>query len=231
MGVRTLANVSARTPTLMTKDLGGATIGPLKQYNAILFDLGKVLIPFDFSRAFDRMSLRCGLSPDEIRGRLAGAQIFGEFECGAITPAAFAQSVTKELNIEGNFVEFCEIWTSIFLPDPLLPESLIAKLRRNYRTVIVSNTNEIHFDMLRKTYGIIGQFDDYVLSYQIGAMKPNPAFYQAAIASAGCDPERCIFIDDLEENVAGARAAGMDGIRFLDREQLEAELKARNVIL
>jgi glucose-1-phosphatase len=176
------------------------------------------------------MSLRCGLSTDQIRGRLAGSQLYGKFECGAITPAAFAQAVTEELNFEGNFVEFCEIWTSVFLPDPLLPESLITKLRRDYRTLIVSNTNEIHFEMLRKTYGIIEQFDDYVLSYQVGAMKPNAAFYQAAIASAGCAPERCIFIDDLPETVEGARVAGMDGILFLGREQLEAELKTRSVL-
>jgi glucose-1-phosphatase len=230
MGVPVPKSVNYRDTVLIINDFEGIPIPSSKRYDSILFDLGKVLIPFDFSRAYNRMAFRCELSPEETRTRLAATRLFVDFESGAITSAAFADTVSRELGFSGSFDEFCEIWTSIFLPDPLLPDSLIAGLRQDYRTIIVSNTNEIHFEMLRKTYPILEHFDDYVLSYRVRAMKPGRAFYEAAIESAGCQPDRCLFIDDLAENVEGARAAGMDGIQFVGRDSLESELKSRGVL-
>jgi glucose-1-phosphatase len=202
-----------------------------KKYDAILFDLGKVLIPFDFSLAYNRMADRCGVLPEKVRFDLAATDLFQTFESGRIESREFADGVGQLLSFPGNFEEFCAIWTAIFLPDPLLPDSLITGLRKNHRTLIVSNTNAIHFDMLRKTYSILDHFDDYVLSFQVHAMKPAAEFYEAAVRAAGCPVERCLFIDDLIENVDGAREAGMDAIHFHSRSQLESELASRGLAL
>jgi FMN phosphatase YigB (HAD superfamily) len=216
---------------VITKELEITISGDKKHYDAVLFDLGKVLIPFDFAHAYGRMAKRCGLTVETVRTRLGATRLFRDFESGVMESKIFAHAVGRELGFRGNYDEFCEIWTSIFLPEPLLPESLVTELRKRYRTLIVSNTNEIHFEMLLRTYPILKHFDGYVLSYLVNAMKPAAAFYQAAIASAGCAPERCLFIDDLAENVDGARAAGMDGIHFLGRIELEEELMARGLLV
>jgi putative hydrolase of the HAD superfamily len=108
---------------------------------------------------------------------------------------------------------------------------VIRDLQSRYRLIIVSNTNQLHFEMLRNTYVIFEYFYGYILSYQVRAMKPDPAFYAAALDMAGCLPHECIFIDDLPENVDGAKVAGFDGIVFQSFPQLAEELKSRGVLL
>lgn len=200
-----------------------------KRYDSILFDLGKVLIPFDFSRAYNLFGDATGFSVLEIRSRLAATDLFVRFETGSITPEEFADTVSTLFAATFSYREFCAIWNSIFLPEPLLPESLIIGLRRNHCTFIVSNTNAIHFKMLKETYPILSQFDGYVLSYEIHSMKPASEFYSAALRISGSSPNRTLFIDDLAENVEGARLAGMDAIVFQSREQLENELAVRGL--
>jgi glucose-1-phosphatase len=215
---------------LIANDLQNTYTKVSSDCDVILFDLGKVLIPFEFGRAYQRIEALCGLPADDVRARLGATDLFRLFETGHIESRDFATQVGQLLGLPCNYQEFCEIWTSIFLPQPLVPDSLVASLRKDHRTFIVSNTNAIHFDMLRRTYPILGHFDGYVLSYEIHAMKPAPAFYAEALGRACCPPERCLFIDDMEENVLGARTAGMDAIQFCSREQLESELIVRGLL-
>jgi putative hydrolase of the HAD superfamily len=175
------------------------------------------------------MELLAGLDAAEIRSRLASTDLFREFESGRIMADDFAGRVMKVIGFECGLTEFSEIWSSIFLPETLVPELLITRLKRSYRLLIVSNTNALHFEMLRKTYPIFSHFDDYVLSYEVRAMKPDPEFYSAALARAGCLPGECLFIDDLKENVDGALLAGFDAIQFDSLARLEKELDRRGI--
>ncbi len=77
---------------------------------------------------------------------------------------------------------------------------------------------------------MLRQFHDYVLSYQVGAAKPEAKIYREAIARAQCSPEECLFIDDLAVNVEAAREHGMDAVQFLTAEQLDRELRARGLL-
>jgi putative hydrolase of the HAD superfamily len=198
---------------------------------ALLFDLGKVLVPFDFSHAYAAMSLRTGLTSEEIRSRLAGTNLFREFETGLMEPEPFAAAVMRVLGFECGLPEFTDIWTSIFLPETLIPDAVIASLSERYRLIVVSNTNVLHFDMLRREYPIFRHFHDFALSYRIRAMKPAPEFYRAALTMAGCAPGECVFIDDIPENVEGARMAGFDAIQFQDFRQLSGEFERRGIAL
>ncbi len=146
-------------------------------------------------------------------------------------PEAFAAEVMRVLGFECGLTEFGRIWNSIFLPETLVPERVIRDLQSRYRLIIVSNTNQLHFEMLRTSYPIFEHFFGYILSYQVRAMKPDPAFYAAALSMAGCLPEECVFIDDLPENVEGAKAAGFDGIVFESFPQLARELALRGIFL
>jgi putative hydrolase of the HAD superfamily len=110
-----------------------------------------------------------------------------------------------------------------------VPESLLAGIRERYRMLVLSNTNAIHFDMVRQNYPLLRHFHDLVLSYEVKAMKPSPAIYREAIARAGCRPEECFFTDDIPAYVEGARREGIDAVRFESCAQLERELAARGV--
>jgi len=196
---------------------------------AILFDLGRVLVPFDFRRGYERLEEHCGIPAAEIPRRIGETDLVHRFEKGLLGAEEFVAALTAHLGLRISYTEFCGIWTSIFLPHTLVPESLIQGLAAKYRMVLLSNTNPIHFEMVRETYPLLRHFHAFVLSHEARSMKPEPEIYRKAIAAAGCLPEECFFTDDVAEFVAGARAAGIDAVQFENSDQLQRDLKARGV--
>jgi FMN phosphatase YigB (HAD superfamily) len=195
----------------------------------VIFDLGKVIIPFDFQRGYDRMAPLCRYSPSEIPERLRSCDLVTRFEEGKIEPDVFVRELSAILELNASYEEFCGIWSSIFLPDTLIHEDLLVALRERYRLLLLSNTNAIHFEMVKRTYPILRRFDHHVLSYRVGALKPSPLIYAEAIRHAQCEPSECFFTDDIPAYVEGARQAGIDAVQFQNQEQIERELRARGV--
>jgi glucose-1-phosphatase len=195
----------------------------------VIFDLGKVIIPFDFNRGYRAMEQYCGYKASEIPLRIGSTDLVVRFETGMMEPEDFVRELSTHLDLKVSFDHFCEIWSGIFLPEPLLPDSMIEGLRRRYRVLLMSNTNAIHFRMIRERYPILEHFDDYVLSYQVKAMKPSPVIYNEAVRRAGCEAGECFFTDDIAAYVEGAKAVGIDAVQFQSRDQLEQELKARGI--
>ena len=196
---------------------------------ALIFDLGKVLIAFDFQRAYDRIQPLCGYPVEEIRRRTGSTGLVPQLEIGQVSSRDFVSMLGAALGVSFGYEQFCEIWCSIFLPGTLIPESVIAGLKRRYPLVLLSNTDEMHFEMLERTYPIVSHFEKRALSYQVGAPKPSPLIYQKAVELAGCRPEECFFTDDIPAYVEGARNFGIDAVQFQSAEQLREELKLRNV--
>lgn len=197
---------------------------------AILFDLGNTIVPFDFQRGYARMEQHCQWTASEIPKRIAQTGLVPKFETGDVEPKEFVARLCTELGLRMSHEEFCDLWTSIFLSGMLIPESLLASLAERYRLVLVSNTNAIHFGMVREKYPLLRHFHELVLSHEVGAAKPSPRIYREAIARAGCAPDECLFIDDIEMCVEGARREGMDAIRFESLSQLERDLSARGIV-
>jgi glucose-1-phosphatase len=195
----------------------------------VIFDLGKVIIPFDFMRGYEGLGGISGLSVPEIRSRITSTDLVQRFECGLVEPADFVAELSRMLDLDISYEQFCQIWSSIFLPEPLIPERLLEGLSRGYRLLLLSNTNAIHFEMLEKTYPLLRHFHDKILSHRVRAMKPSPAIYREAIARAGCAPEEIFFTDDIVDYVAAAKREGIDAVQFESSEQIERELRARGV--
>jgi glucose-1-phosphatase len=195
----------------------------------VIFDLGKVLIPFDFSRGYRAMEKYCDYPAAEIPKRIGSTDLVHRFETGLVEPRDFVEELSRVLDLRVTYQQFCEIWGSIFLPDLLVPESLVAAIGERYRLLVLSNTNAIHFAMVRRNYPVLRHFDDLVLSYEVKAMKPAPAIYQEAIARARCRPEECFYTDDIPAYVEGARRQGIDAVQFESCAQLERELAAREI--
>ena len=191
--------------------------------------MGKVLIPFDFSRGYLAMEKFCNYPAAEIPKRIASTDLVHRFETGLVEPTDFVEQLSRILDLRVSFDQFCEIWSSIFLPDTLVPESLLAGIRERYRMLVLSNTNALHFAMVRRSYPMLRHFHDLVLSYEVKAMKPSPAIYHAAIERAGCRPEECFFTDDIPAYVEAARREGIDAVRFESCAQLERDLAARGI--
>lgn len=199
-------------------------------FKAILFDLGNVIVPFDFQRAYARLEPLCNLSRDEIRSRLRSTGSVQRFETGQLDQFAFVQEFSRALGFEISHAEFCDLWSCIFLPDPLIPESLLESLAARHRLVMLSNTNSIHMAMVRENYPLLRHFHDGVFSYEVGAAKPSAKIYEEAVRRAGCQPQECFFTDDIEQNVDAARALGIEAVRFESASQIEHELRARGAL-
>jgi len=197
----------------------------------IIFDLGGVIVPFDFNRAYKRIEQEFGHSPDYIREKIAATNLVIEFESGRMESRRFVEELTACIGISLDFDQFRELWSSIFLPHTLIPESLLVSLKQKYRLLLLSNTNPLHFAMIRENYPLLKHFDHFILSYEVGAMKPAPAIYQAALSQAQCEPGQCFFTDDIAVFVEGAVREGIDAVRFEGEEKLRKHLADRGIAL
>lgn len=196
---------------------------------ALIFDLGGVVVPLDFDHGFRQIAGYSPHPPEELRRRLSSTDLYLRAETGAITPEAFYKEMSRLLDLSAEEEEFRRIWCSIFPPHTLIDEDWLGSLRRRYRILLLSNTNQIHFDWIREHYPILRHFDDFVLSYQVGHMKPAPQIYREAVRRAGCAPGECFYTDDVAANVEGARREGLDAVQFVDSGRLAADLAARGV--
>jgi putative hydrolase of the HAD superfamily len=195
----------------------------------IIFDLGRVLIPFDFNRGYKRLEALCSYPASDIPQRLRSTDLMNRFETGEVSSESFVREFSKTLGFEAGYDEVCDIWSCIFLPETLLPEEMIESLRKRYRVMLLSNTNALHYDMLEQQYPILKHFDHYVLSYKVGAMKPSPKIYEEALRHAEARPEECFYTDDVPAFVEAAKNLGIDAVVFEGREQIERELRSRGV--
>jgi glucose-1-phosphatase len=198
-------------------------------HKAILFDLGRVLVHFDFRRGYQALEPVCNYPAAEIPKRLAPTGLVERFETGLVEPRAFFDQFCRVLDVKLGYEQFCELWGGIFT-HAILPERMLEGLARRYRLVLLSNTNAIHFDIIRASYGhLLRHFHDLVLSYEVRAMKPDPAIFHAAVDRAQCRPAECFYTDDIAAYIEGARAIGIDAVQFESRPQIEEAMRARGI--
>jgi FMN phosphatase YigB (HAD superfamily) len=195
----------------------------------VIFDLGKVIIPFDFKRGYAGLENFCKYPAAEIPKRIGSTDLVKRFETGLVEPKDFVAQLSAILDLHIDYDQFCKIWSSIFLPDPLIPESMLEGISQRYRLLLLSNTNAIHFQMIEQTYPLFRYFHDRILSYRVRAMKPSPVIYREAIARAACRPEECFYTDDILDFVDGAKREGIDAVQFESCAQIQRELAGRGV--
>jgi glucose-1-phosphatase len=197
-------------------------------YKAVIFDLGRVLIYFDFQRGYRALEGLCAYSAAEMPRRIGSSDLVERFETGLVEPADFVQQFSRILGLNLEHDRFCEIWSSIF-GETLVSDSMLEGLAKRYRLVLLSNTNAIHFEMLKERYPLLRHFHELVLSYEVKAMKPDPKIFREAIAKANCRPEECFYTDDIAAYVEAAKKEGIDAVVFEGAAKLEGELRKRGI--
>lgn len=195
---------------------------------AIIFDLGKVLVPFDFKIGYRALEAACPYKAEEIRGRIAKTGLVERLEKGLIGSQDFVGRLSEALELRLEYADFCRAWSSIFYGQ-LLADALLESLAAQYRLLLLSNTNAIHWEMIRENYPMIRYFHDLILSFEVHSMKPEPEIFEAAVARAGCRAEECFFTDDIADNVEAAKRLGMDAVQFESAAQLEKEMARRGI--
>lgn len=174
----------------------------------VVFDLGKVLVDFDYSIAARALGPRTRLPAGGLQTLLCTSPLLCQYETGAITTAQFHGGVCAASGLDMGLEEFSACFADIFSEiQPMI--DLHAALREGgVATWIFSNTNEIAARHIRRRFPFFSRFDGYVLSYEQGAMKPDPKIYQVVERQTGRKGEAILYLDDRAENVAAGLARG-----------------------
>jgi glucose-1-phosphatase len=182
--------------------------------DAYLFDLGNVLVGFSHRIFCRRLAEECRpWREDDILRIVFGSDLNERFERGRIEGEDFYAQVRSLLGFSLSLDRFRDLWCDIFWENPGMA-ALLKSLRHQARLLLVSNTNPWHIEYSQRKFEVLGCFDRLVLSYEVGAVKPEKRFFEAALEAAGTRPERCMYFDDLEENVRAAARLGIPSAQF-----------------
>ena len=164
----------------------------------LIFDLGKVLVDFDYTLAAEKIGAR-SVNPPEFHQFFDNlTPVLVQYETGLITRQEFFDEVREAVGFQGS---------------PM-----------GYRTYIFSNTNDLAIEHVRQDFPFFADFDGHILSYEVKAMKPNPAIYEAMEAMCGAKGDQLVYIDDRAENIAGGAARGWRTVLHETPEKTRAAL-------
>jgi putative hydrolase of the HAD superfamily len=185
----------------------------MKPADALLFDLGGVVMGLDWDRAFQRWSRASHVPPEALATRYAFDEPYERHERGEIGELDYYASLRRSLGIDIGDDEFRAGWGAIFT-DPIHPTvALLEKLRDRVPLYAFSNTNAAHHAVWsRKFAPALENFRRVFVSSQMGLRKPDKASFDYISREIGVPHPRILFFDDTPVNVEGARAAGLQAV-------------------
>ena len=200
-----------------------------KSVEVIIFDLGNTLIRFDHNISARKLANLFHIDSEKIRALFFDSELTRAFEKGLISPRAFYSKVTEFLNVKIPFRDFVAIWNDIFWEDKEACD-IARQLKARYKLFLLSNVNRLHFDYVADKFDIIKIFDEVILSFAVGAIKPEKKIFEDAIRRAGMDRSKVLYIDDREDLIKEANSFGIESIRYEGAEKLKAELEKRGIL-
>jgi len=194
--------------------------------SVVVFDLGKVLVDYDYSIASRRILRRTRLADADLRDLLCASPLLRQYETGAINTAQFHWGVCAASGYDGGLAEFSAAFADIFTEiEPMT--ALHAALRAaGIPAWIFSNTNELAERHIRSRFPFFSRFDGYVLSCEHGAMKPDPRIYQVVERKTGRSGADILYLDDRPENVAAGLARGWRAVLHETPEKTRSIIKS-----
>jgi len=195
--------------------------------STLIFDLGNVLLFFDHELAYTALAKLYDRPREAIRATLAENGLQLDYEKGLISTAGLHAHLAHwsgQTQVSVAAMAFAA--SNIFRPNSEMIDLVKQAKQRGLRLVLLSNTNDAHFEFIRQRYEFISEFDELVLSYQVKALKPEAAIFHAAIAAARCSPQECFYTDDIGTYVEAAATHGIRGTTFVSSTAYLSELNA-----
>jgi HAD superfamily hydrolase (TIGR01509 family) len=201
------------------------------KFRAIIFDIGRVLIRVDISRAMGGLASGLSLTPQDVWSAIEKDPRWLDWQEGRISPRDWHLHLAKRLGFSLTFEEFSEVWNRALDPNPIHSESFLEKLSKNYRLALLSNTDPIHMSNEEARFPFFRFFPIRIYSYRVGASKPDPAIYREALQACRVRAEEGVYIDDIAAYAEAAQRLGMSGIVFQSPEQLQSDLRKLGIQL
>ena len=188
----------------------------------VIFDMGGVLINLEWDSMCARLQARSGLAdvgPEVVNGPIAMSAMLGQ-----LTPHAYHEALCEKLDASLSYEDFIDIWNSLLSANEAIVP-LVERLKSDHHLVLGSNTDPVHFSYAVEKFHVVQNFEQYFLSYEMGLLKPDPAFFHHILQTLGTPAAECIFIDDRAENVDAALSVGITTFHFDSVGQLEVDLR------
>jgi HAD superfamily hydrolase (TIGR01509 family) len=181
--------------------------------DALLFDLGRVVLDIDFSKTLECWAGHADCEPEHLVGRFARDDIYQRHETGKIGDAEYFAALRASLGVDLSDAQFLEGWNAIFAGEMPGIAPLLERAAQRLPLYAFSNTNPAHAEHFSEIYaGVLGHFREIFLSSAIGLRKPDAAAYDHVVKAIGVPASRIVFFDDLAENIEGARARGLTAV-------------------
>lgn len=191
-----------------------------------LFDLGNTLIKLAYERVLRSLCADAAVSRDELVEILEDAGGYRDMERGAVTFWEFYEFLCDKAGYRGSIRDLHNVWSDFFDGTIAGAEGLVDRVREKYRVAFLSNSNEVHAEVIpRRFAGLFRKDDRFIFSHRFRVAKPDPEIFHRALEVLGALPQHVVFIDDLIENVLAARTVGMKAYQFVDTLSLTAELE------
>lgn len=223
--------VIARRPggerSLAALGTGCATSGAA--IRAFFFDLGNVLVLFDHMASARKIAAGTKMEPEALFRFFFESPLMVEHDTGRISTAQFHRALRDQLGLTVEYKEFVEVWNNIFTANAEMMDLLKGLLSR-YPCYLISNTNRPHFDFIRARWPLLEQMHGWVLSYEVGALKPDPAIYRRGLELAGLRAEEVFYVDDRKDLIDAALAMGFHGHCYAGMPALIEDLRERGLL-
>ncbi len=179
---------------------------------AVVFDLGKVLVDFDYRVAARRLAARSRMSAEQLMATLMACPAFMQYERGRVTRQGLYEEICRATGFGGTVEEFGRFFSDIFVEiTPMV--ALHAELRRRgFPTYVFSNTNDLAVEHIRRAFPFFANFDRYVFSYEHGLLKPEAGLYEVLERESGRRAGQLLYLDDRSENTQAGAARGWNVI-------------------
>jgi putative hydrolase of the HAD superfamily len=201
-----------------------------RKYSAIVFDLGKVLIPFDYAPAINKLNqIENGLGNRFSDFYKSNYHFHRNFERGKISESEFVAKMLEIIDHKIDAETFKEYYADIFsLNEDVV--SLLPILKKDYKLFLLSNTDSIHQKYGWQKYDFLKYFDKLILSHEVGSVKPEEKIYRAVEEASGLPSEEHFYIDDIQEYVDAVINLGWDAVVFEGYSKLINDLNEREII-
>jgi FMN phosphatase YigB (HAD superfamily) len=199
--------------------------------DALLFDLGRVVLDIDFSKVVACWAGHAGCEPAHLAGRFSWRdEFYQRHEKGEISDAEFFAALRAALGVELSDAQFLDGWNKIFAGEIPGIAQLLARAAQRLPLYAFSNTNGAHVEHFSQAYaGVLGHFREIFLSSAIGLRKPDAEAYDHVVKAIGVPAGRIVFFDDLADNIEGARDSGLIGVHVTSPDDVARALDALGI--
>jgi HAD superfamily hydrolase (TIGR01509 family) len=191
-----------------------------------VFDLGNVILPFEHRqiavKLHERSTNKTAFVPQLLFDVMFDLEngLVNPYEEGLMSTVEFFSELKRQFRLDMDIDAFKDIWNPIFREDREVNEAILYLKEKGYPLFLLSNTNELHFSYIIDKYPIIHSFDEWLLSFEVGAKKPKRRIYEVIFEKMDVQPGEVFYIDDIPKYVEVAKHLGIDGMVFKNAHQL-----------